>query len=464
MSKVGLIDCTLPEFGLPEVMPDLPAEIFAARHAAMADRVREAGLDALVLHADRERPGSISHLTGWDPRFEEALLIHVPGREPTVVTGPENIGCFAAGGLNPRTVLYPPFCVLGIDRSRSPKLADVLTGCGIAPGMAVGVVGGRYFSADESADADSWIDAPAYVVDILRQLVGDAGHITNATALFSHPNTGLRAVNDIDQLARFEFAASHSSQAIRNILFGLRPGMREFDVARLMEPIGLPVSCHPMLTSGPRTRFGLNSPSHRRIERGDPMIFAYGLWGGFNSRAGWLVESRDELPDTVQDYVEAIVAPYYKAVTTWYETLDIGVTGGAVDAAVKGALRDSGITLMFNPGHLIHLEEWMNTPIYPESREAFRSGQAVQCDLLPMVNSGAFTSAIEDGVILLDEAHRAIFADRYPEAWARMVARRAFMTDVLGIRLKPAVLPTSNIPAYLPPFLLQPGSVLANVA
>ena len=43
----------------------------------------------------------------------------------------------------------------------------------------------------------------------------------------------------------------------------------------------------------------------------------------------------------------------------------------------------------------------------------------------------------------------------------RITARRAFMRDVLGIALKPEVLPFSNIPAYLPPFLLSPGKVLA---
>jgi hypothetical protein len=34
------------------------------------------------------------------------------------------------------------------------------------------------------------------------------------------------------------------------------------------------------------------------------------------------------------------------------------------------------------------------------------------------------------------------------------------MTDVLGIELHPDVLPFSNIPAWLPPFLLEPGSAM----
>jgi len=48
-----------------------------------------------------------------------------------------------------------------------------------------------------------------------------------------------------------------------------------------------------------------------------------------------------------------------------------------------------------------------------------------------------------------------VFAQQYPEAWGRIQARRAFTQDVLGIQLKPEVLPFSNIPAYLPPFWLS---------
>jgi hypothetical protein len=35
------------------------------------------------------------------------------------------------------------------------------------------------------------------------------------------------------------------------------------------------------------------------------------------------------------------------------------------------------------------------------------------------------------------------------------------MTEELGIRLKPEVLPFSNIPAYLPPFWLSADLVMA---
>ena len=71
---------------------------------------------------------------------------------------------------------------------------------------------------------------------------------------------------------------------------------------------------------------------------------------------------------------------------------------------------------------------------------------AFQVDIIPATGTDYFTTNIEDGVALADEALRAAFAARYPEAWARIEARRRFMADALGIDLHPDVLPFSNLP------------------
>jgi hypothetical protein len=86
---------------------------------------------------------------------------------------------------------------------------------------------------------------------------------------------------------------------------------------------------------------------------------------------------------------------------------------------------------------------------------------AFQVDIIPATGSPYFTSNIEDGVALADESLRAGLAEQFPAAWQRTQARRAFMADSLGIELHPEVLPFSNIPAWLPPFLL--GSERAMV-
>jgi hypothetical protein len=151
-----------------------------------------------------------------------------------------------------------------------------------------------------------------------------------------------------------------------------------------------------------------------------------------------------------------LVAPYFAAVVEWYETLGIGTTGGELYGIIRRHLGDAFFGVSLNPGHLIHLDEWLSSPVYEDSAEQLRSGMAIQVDVIPATGSDYFTTNIEDTLALADEDLRAALQQQYPEAWARIERRRDFIRDVLGIRLKPEVLPFSNIPAYLPPFWLAP--------
>ena len=458
---VRLIDVALPDFGIPDSRPELAPETYLSRLDRLADVAARAGPDAIVVYADREHFANIAYLTGFEPRFEEALLVLVPGRQRVLITGPENQGYSAVSPIDLKRVLYPPFGLLGQDRTQTPPLADVLTEAGIAHGQTVGVAGWKYFGPHETPTPDAWLELPAYIIDTLRDLVGRE-KVVNATRLLMDASDGLRAVNEVDQLAQFEHAACHVSEAVKRILFGLRPGMSEYDAMRLAEPMGLPTSCHPMLLSGPRLPLGLGGPTDRQLRQGEPMAVAIGYWGALTCRAGWLAADAGDLPADVADYVERLAAPYFDCAAAWYETVGIGVTGGEIDAMVKARLGDPFFGLILNPGHLIHLDEWMNTPIYPRSTERLRSGQAIQLDIIPATGTAYATANIEDGIALLDERGRAEFRERHPGAWERIEARRAFMADVLGIQLKPEVLPFSNLAGYLPPFFLSPRRALAR--
>ena len=104
----------------------------------------------------------------------------------------------------------------------------------------------------------------------------------------------------------------------------------------------------------------------------------------------------------------------------------------------------------------------MNTPIYDGSTEALQSGQAIQADIIPATGTEYGTANLEDGIALLDARGRSEFCARHPDAWARIEARRAFMHETLGIRLRPEVLPLSNLAGCLSPYLLSPGRILAR--
>jgi hypothetical protein len=236
--------------------------------------------------------------------------------------------------------------------------------------------------------------------------------------------------------------------------------MREREAVRLLEWDGTPLSCHLMLTSGERATLGLLSPGDRIIERGDRFTVAFGIWGALNCRAGFVVEGASELPTGIRDYLERLVGPYFDAVVEWYEALRIGQPGGVLQAIVDRHLGDPFFGIFLNPGHQIHLDEWVNSPVGPGSTVELRSGMALQVDIIPATGTPYFTTNIEDGIALADESLRAVLAANHPEAWARIQARRRFMAEALGIDLHPDVLPFSNIPAFLPPFLLAPGQAM----
>lgn len=454
----ALREVDVPPFGAPATEPELPAEAYALRLERLRGRAASRGYDRLVVYADREHSANLAWLSGFDPRFEEALAVVTPDGDVAVLVGNECHGVAGSAPLPMRRHLFQPFSLPSQPRDRSRALAEILADEGVRPGVRVGVIGWKTY------DSPHAIDAPSYLVDELRRLVGEAGVVENATDIMIDAADGLRVINEADQLAMLEWAASHTSNGIRRLLNGLRPGMTEQEAVALLGWNGSPLSCHLMLTAGDRARFGLLSPGSRRIERGDPLTVAYGIWGALNCRAGFVVEDADELPDGIRDYVDRLVGPYFSAIAAWYRALHVGQTGGALYDIVRERLGDPFFGVALNPGHQIQLDEWVNSPISPGSEVELRSGMALQVDVIPATGTAYFTTNIEDGIALADSTLRAELAQRFPDAWTRITARRAFMADVLGIELHPDVLPFSNLPACLAPFLLRPDRMMVSTA
>jgi hypothetical protein len=443
----------LPDFGMPDSQPELPPQLYVDRLERLRERMQDARFDRLVVYADREHSANLSYLTGFDPRFEEALLVVAPGDEPAILVGNENWGTAGAAPLSMRRHMFQDFSLPSQPRDRSAPLTDILLGEGLSSQTRVGLVGWKTYRDPLVSDL------PSYLVDEVRQICGP-DHVVNASGLLIDAQEGLRVINEAEQLALLEWAACQTSEGVKRLLFGLQPGITEQQAVALLGWNGWPLSCHLMLTAGPRARFGLLSPSDRKIGRGDPFTTAFGIWGALNCRAGWVVEDAAELPSPVRDYVDRLVRPYFEAVVEWYEALRIGQTGGVLHEIIARRLADPFFGIFLNPGHQIHLDEWVNSPVWPGSSVELRSGMAMQVDIIPATGTPYFTTNIEDGIALADEGHRSDLAARYPDAWRRIQSRRGFMIDALGIRLHEDVLPLSNIPAYLPPFLLAPERVM----
>ena len=380
---------------------ELPASLYADRLERLRDRA--SGPASTAWSSTRIASTALSYLTGFDPRFEEAILVIGETGEPAILVGNENWGTAGAAPLPMRRHRFQDLSLPSQPRDRSRPLAELLGEEGIGPGT--GVIGWKTYASVDT------IEAPAFLVDELRRLVGAAGSVRNATGLLIDPGDGLRVINEVEQLAAFEYAACQTSQGVRNLLFGLRPGLTEAEAVRLLEWNGMPLSCHLMLTAGPRATYGLLSPGTRRIERGDRFTVAFGVWGALNCRAGFVVEDAGELPAGIGDYVEKL-GPYFEAIAEWYGAIRIGQTGGALQEIIDRRLGDPFFGIFLNPGHQIHLDEWINSPISPGSQVELRSGMAFQVDVIPATGTDYFTTNIEDGIA--SPTRRSVTRSRRP--------------------------------------------------
>jgi hypothetical protein len=463
MGTYRLIEIEWPEFGEREPPRRPGVDEYQGRVDAARAAMDERGLTHLVVYGDREHFANLAYLTGFDPRFEEALLLLRPAGDPLLVVGNECEGylpvspLFVAGKL--RSERFQPFSLLNQPRDSSRYLGEILHDEGIGDGALVGCVGWKYFAEEEHPDCAHAIDLPAYVADTLRRLAG-RDNVVNATDILMHPGYGLRSTCSATEIAYFEYTNVLASEGMRHLLFGLREGMSDLELAKLYGYNGVPLGCHITLATGENRDLGLSSPTGTTVCRGDPLSTNICYWGSNICRAGWVAESARDLPAAAQDYVEAFAGPYFEVMGEWFDLLRIGTLGGELACLIEEKLPRERFGIYLNAGHLIHLDEWLSSPIYPGSDVPLHSGMAIQVDVIPF--SSVYTSTrMEDGVVLADRALRREIEQRFPACAARCQARRAFMRDVLGIDLPEEVLPLSNMPAIVPPFFLSPNLVFA---
>ena len=449
---IRLGDTAIPDFGLPVEVPQIPPATYEQRCRAAYEA---AGADWFVIYADREHFANIMFLTGFDPRFEEALLVLGPRQSAIIIVGNECLDYARLARLPGLEILLAQsFALMGQDRSQAPSLAHVLREAGMKTGDSVALAGWKYLEPAEWNGTLPAFFVPSFIVDVLREIAGK--RVSDATPVLMHPLTGLRSVVDADQIAVSEWAGARASAALWRIMSGVQEGDTEYGAVARMHHEGEPLSAHLMLASGDASSsvIGLRSPGARVMKRGDGIVGAIGLWGGLSARGGLLSDGGD-------DFLK-IASAYFEGLLAWYEAADIGICGGDIFSAVTEALARGGLRSALNPGHLTSYDEWVHSPIQPGYAGQISAGMVFQVDIIPVPMRMGHALNCEDPVVFADKALRRDLEARHPAVAQRIAERRIFVREAIGIDLKESILPMSSTPLCLPPFWLKPNLLLTR--
>jgi Xaa-Pro dipeptidase len=238
--------------------PAFSAAEYTRRLAAVHAKMDEEDLDGLLVYGAGRVP-DIQYLTNW-PGTRESFLV-VPRRlPPTLLVQLYNHVPNARRVATTSDVRWA-------GTSPPQTLASVLKAVPIHEGM-VGLVG-------------AW---PWRIVDGLKVLLAQIGYVDASPLL-----RDLRAVKSAEELERLRIAARLTDEAMRALEHDVRPGMREYELAAIVEGAylrqGGANSIHFMATTPMRApEIGVPSQIHstRIIEAGDVLITEIGAeWWGY---------------------------------------------------------------------------------------------------------------------------------------------------------------------------------------
>ncbi|MBL7767858.1 MAG: hypothetical protein JNK20_02745 [Flavipsychrobacter sp.] len=447
--------------GNPVIFP--PVSELEERISLCRAYMHNRGFTHLLIYGDREHFANLLYLVHFDPRFEEALLILGLEGDPLLLVGNECVShltvspLYQAGRL--RYERYQPFSLISQPRNSSRPLAAIFAEEGMVKGAKVGCVGWKYFSYIEFSQPEKMLDIPGFIADTVRNNCGyDA--VENGTDIFMSPVYGLKATCSAFEIAQFEFSNTMASEGMIHFFKNFKVGATDFEMVQQYKYTGYPLGCHIGLKSDANQHIGLSSPTGGVIRQGDPCSTNLSYWGSNICRAGWVVANEKELPEKAAAYIREFAAPYFRACSEWLKMLRIGAVGGEIYSRIQELLPFEQFNVFLNPGHLIHFEEWVSSPIYEGSLDTIRSGMYFQLDIIPR-SKQYFSSRMEDGYVVADEKLQQELKNMYPDCYDRCMARREFMQEELGFLLPKEILPLSNTAGLVPPFFLDYQTVLS---
>jgi len=256
---------------------EIPLDEFERRHAAVQDKVRQRGLDALLVHSNEADFANVRYLSDYWPIFESAgVLVQAEG-EPILIIGPESETFARDHSVIPdiKKVLYyresaePDYPDIAID-SFEDIFASANNGRGI---KKLGIAG--------------YTAMPVSVCEPVRSALPGA-QIVKADEIMHE----MRMVKSEHEIAVLRKAFRVSELALEAVLERIKPGMTELQVVGIAQEAmyrhGAEYEAHPTyVLSGVNSSHAIGRPAHKVIEKGELVQINIGARvGGYSPSIG----------------------------------------------------------------------------------------------------------------------------------------------------------------------------------
>lgn len=431
--------------------PEFTGEDYLERIDLLLTCMKKKHLDYVIIYGDREHFSNIEYFSSYDCRFEEGLWILGTDGNKHIIVGNEGYGYSYQIPYPIHRHLYHNFSLQGQPKHDTRNLHTILTSIGIHANSSIGLVGYKYFEDNLFDNPSHLFDIPEYILTELRQINTNFINITkDITGL---PNGIRMTIHNVKEIAWIEYVATKSAGIMKRMFDHMSPGISELELSSKTGIDFMPVTMYSLVNFGAKhVALGLRSPDNTPLEEGDAFGLCYSLRGSLCSRTGLAIKSPS--PAT-QKVIETFYKPYWSAIATWYESVKVDALAGEVYEKVMSIIGDERFGVKLNPGHNSGMDEWTNSPFYPNSKLPILSGTHLQCDMI-CVNQDPYCCGIcEDTVIVADASLRQKLQQEFPDVFERIVQRQEMMRTELGIQIDDSLLPMSNLNGVYFPYGLN---------
>lgn len=442
--------------GKPVILSD---KTYEERLNKVLKNMEDFGISSLVIYADKEHGSNFEYLTGFIPRFEEALQIINKDGTSILMLGNENYNKTKFARVKSQGVKVPLFSLPNQPMGDFKAFGEYLKEVEIDDSAKIGFVDWKLLSPEFTEN--TLISAvPHFVIESFAGIFGK-DKLVNATHLYMDPGYGARATNNAEEIARYEYGASLASDALLSAYDGLKEGVSELEIGNFLNRDGQYQSVVTIAAFGDRFVDANIYPTEKTLAENDKVSLTVAYKGGLSSRAGYAAKDYESLEKIDLGYLEDVVIPYFKAYNFWLENVRIGKIGGEFYDEFNKFYPQEKYGWELNPGHLTADEEWLSSPFYKGSDRKVQSGMIFQVDFIPNQKGHQGVSA-ESTVAIADEILRAEIKENQPELWARIENRRKYLREELNIDLDESLLPMASTLAYYRPFMMDGEVAIAR--